>query len=268
MLAITYKNKTQFLALAGLAVFCLLATFLLLPPKASAETKGLALSCRPNTATATVETNGRVSCEGGSAPSETVYVVSTDTKDKSTYPKTRPITVVRIDCGNVAVAKYDKGENIPDKLRCHTSKTPKVTVVETIPSSSNTDPSTCKLSDGTCASCYPVKVKDKETTTTNCIDCNEVACSDSAVECNGDRCDLIKSYVNPIIAVLSALVGLVVVLSLIIGGIQYAASEGDPQKAANAKTRLQKTVFAFVVYIFLYALLQFLIPGGIFNRGP
>lgn len=255
---ITYKNKYQLIVRSGLLACLLLAVFLLAPNRVAAETKGLALSCKPNLATAKVETNGRVSCEGGSAPNETVYVVSTNTKDKSGYPKSRPITIVRIDCGNVAVAKYKKGESIPDKLRCHTSKVPRVTVVDTIAASSNTNPKECKLNDGTCASCYQ---------SGNCIDCSEVACNDQAVECNGDRCDLIKNYVNPFITLLSALVGLVVVMSLIMGGIQYTASEGDPQKAANAKNRLQKTVFAFVLYIFLYALLQFLIPGGIF-RGP
>lgn len=71
---------------------------------------------------------------------------------------------------------------------------------------------------------------------------------------------------NPAVKVLSIIVGIVVVMSLILGGIQYSASEGDPQKAAQARDRIAKTILALLVYIFLYAFLQFLIPGGVFNR--
>jgi hypothetical protein len=90
-------------------------------------------------------------------------------------------------------------------------------------------------------------------------------CGDSAVTCSSSHCDLIAEYLNPFIKALSGIVGLVVVISLIYGGIQYSASEGDPQKAAQAKSRITKTVFAFIVFIFLFALLQFLVPGGVFQ---
>jgi len=59
----------------------------------------------------------------------------------------------------------------------------------------------------------------------------------------------------------------VAVISIILGGIQYSASEGDPQKASQAKSRITKTVFAIVSYFFLYAFLQFIVPGGVFNKG-
>lgn len=114
----------------------------------------------------------------------------------------------------------------------------------------------CTLSNGQCASCYG----------NNCVDCSKTACTDSAIECSQGNCDLINTYINPAIKVLSIIVGIVVVLSIILGGVQYSTSEGDPQKAANAKSRITKTVLALVAYLFLYAFLQFLIPGGAFNR--
>jgi hypothetical protein len=91
------------------------------------------------------------------------------------------------------------------------------------------------------------------------------AVADPAIECDGDRCDFIAKYVNPAIAMLSVVFGLIVIASLIMGGIQYSASQGDPQKVTQAKQRIGNTILAFVVYIFLYAFLQFLVPGGIFR---
>ena len=78
-----------------------------------------------------------------------------------------------------------------------------------------------------------------------------------------NQCGLIEKYFNPFIKLLSIIVGIVVVISIIVGGIQYAGSAGDPQKAAQAKARIFKTVFALIAFIFLYAFLQFIVPGGI-----
>lgn len=77
--------------------------------------------------------------------------------------------------------------------------------------------------------------------------------------------DLVSSYIQPILDVLSGMVGIIVVISLIMGGIEYSAAEGDPQKSAKAKHRISNTIFALVSYFFLYAFLQFLIPGGLFH---
>ena len=68
-----------------------------------------------------------------------------------------------------------------------------------------------------------------------------------------------------IIRFLSAGVGLVIIGSIIVAGIQYSASGGDPQAAAKAKSRISSTLTALVIFIFSYALLNYLIPGGFFN---
>lgn len=100
--------------------------------------------------------------------------------------------------------------------------------------------------------------------------CGGESCIDTAAdpnaECNKENgCDLIAKYVNPAILLLSYSFGLIATLSIIMGGIQYAASAGDPQKVAAAKKRIINTVIAVVAYFFLYAFLQFLIPGGLFK---
>lgn len=78
---------------------------------------------------------------------------------------------------------------------------------------------------------------------------------------------IIGGYVNPVIGVLSALVGVVVVISIIAGGIQYSTSAGDPQKAAKAKSRITNALIALVAFGFLFSFLEFLLPGGFLNSG-
>ncbi len=90
--------------------------------------------------------------------------------------------------------------------------------------------------------------------------------SDPAISCSSNNCDLIAKYVNPAINLFSVLFGLIAVISIILGGISYTTSEGDPQKASKAKSRIMNTIIAVVAYIFLFAFLQFLVPGGAFNR--
>ena len=77
------------------------------------------------------------------------------------------------------------------------------------------------------------------------------------------KCDVIMTYVNPFIKFLSAFVGVAVVASVIIGGIQYSSAGADSSKITAAKNRIRNAIIALVTYIFLFALLNFLIPGGI-----
>lgn len=91
-------------------------------------------------------------------------------------------------------------------------------------------------------------------------------CPDAAIKCTNNQCDLVGKYLNPTINLLSAIFGTVAAMSIIIGGINFSTSEGDPQKAAKAKSRITNTIIAVVAYLFLYAFLQFLVPGGLFNR--
>jgi hypothetical protein len=76
-------------------------------------------------------------------------------------------------------------------------------------------------------------------------------------------CDVITQYVDPTIKLLTALVGVGVLTSIIIGGIQYSSSGGDPSKASAAKNRIRNAIIALVAFILLSAMLNFLIPGGL-----
>ena len=65
-----------------------------------------------------------------------------------------------------------------------------------------------------------------------------------------------------IIRFLSYGVGLIVIASLAYAGIQYATSQGDPQATAKAETRIRSTIIALLIYIFGYAILNYIIPKG------
>jgi hypothetical protein len=80
---------------------------------------------------------------------------------------------------------------------------------------------------------------------------------------NVNQCDLITDYINPAINLISALVGVAVVISLTIGGIQYGSSGGDAQKVTMAKNRIRNSIVALLTFLFLYAMINFLIPGGL-----
>lgn len=110
------------------------------------------------------------------------------------------------------------------------------------------------VNDARCAKCQASSKAD-------CIP--DSVTNNVTAKCDPKVCDLTAKYINPFIKLLSAAVGVVVVLSIIYGAIQYSSSAGDPQKAAKARGHITKTVLALVVYIFFFAFLQFIVPGGV-----
>lgn len=87
-----------------------------------------------------------------------------------------------------------------------------------------------------------------------------------ADECKANACDLVEKYVNPAVNLVSGIFTLIAVISLMLGGIQYASSAGDAQKVTAAKKRISNTIYAIIAYAFLFTFLQWLIPGGLFRN--
>lgn len=75
----------------------------------------------------------------------------------------------------------------------------------------------------------------------------------------------IVDYLIVFINVLSAMVVVVIVGSVIAGGIQYTTAADDPQKVSAAKMRIFNALFAFIIFIFGYAFLQWVVPGGVLH---
>lgn len=75
----------------------------------------------------------------------------------------------------------------------------------------------------------------------------------------------LDDWLQRVVDLLSLAVGLVIVISIIIAGIQYITAGGNAGQVAAAKNRISMAVLAFILFGFTYALLQWLIPGGVFN---
>jgi hypothetical protein len=69
-----------------------------------------------------------------------------------------------------------------------------------------------------------------------------------------------------IIRFLSAGVGIIVIGSVVVGGMQYIGSRGDPQATGQAIGRIRSSIIALIIFIFAYAILNYLIPVSFFNQ--
>lgn len=75
---------------------------------------------------------------------------------------------------------------------------------------------------------------------------------------------IVKRVINPIVKVLSGLVALVIAGSIIYGGIQYSAAGDRADALQAAKKRITNSIIALAVFLLIFTILQWLIPGGIF----
>jgi len=66
-----------------------------------------------------------------------------------------------------------------------------------------------------------------------------------------------------IIRFLSDGVGLIIIGSIVYAGIQYTMSRGDPQAVAAAKDRIRGAIIALIIFIFAYAILDYIVPGAV-----
>lgn len=102
------------------------------------------------------------------------------------------------------------------------------------------------------------------------VTADQAACGSSTGACckdktnNNSDCGII-SRINQIISFLALTVGVAAALGIIIGGIEYSSSGGDPKKTASGKSHITKAVIAVVLFGFLYTFLEFIIPGGFLN---
>lgn len=158
----------------------------------------------------------------------------------------------RKGCTGYGGTIIEKGEPLPDYTIKTDADAQRGTGVGNQPSKSQTtDPAQNEKLEAP----VPLESKDRESLV-NCDGSN-----------NPEKC--LKN--NPIIERLlqainfiSVGVGVIVTAMIIIGGIQYSSAGGNPQKVQAAKNRIVNAIIALVAYFFLFAFLQWLVPGGIF----
>lgn len=83
--------------------------------------------------------------------------------------------------------------------------------------------------------------------------------------CNGNH----NAFVDLLFAIIRFIsdgVGLILIASIIIAGIQYTFSRGEPQEVKLATKRVQSAFSALLIFILAYAILNFIIPNGFFGQ--
>ena len=64
---------------------------------------------------------------------------------------------------------------------------------------------------------------------------------------------------------MAGIVGVGAVLMVIWAGIQYTTARDNAQAVAEAKQKIINVVIGIAAFIFLYAFLNWLVPGGVFK---
>ena len=83
-----------------------------------------------------------------------------------------------------------------------------------------------------------------------------------------DTCDgaAIYSLLAAIIRTLTIGVGILAVIGILLTGIGYLKSSGDPTKKNKARSRLINVGIGIIIYIVLFGIAEFFIPGGVVSH--
>lgn len=84
------------------------------------------------------------------------------------------------------------------------------------------------------------------------------------ISCDGTGAVALNNVLKIVISVLTVLVGIAAVGGLAWASILYAKATDNQASVSEARTLIQNIVIGLLVYVFLLAIVNFLIPGGIF----
>ncbi len=98
----------------------------------------------------------------------------------------------------------------------------------------------------------------------------QVYCPDGKKADNLEKCDGLKNdanksdlmpTINTIINVIIGVVGFVAVIVIILGGVQYTTSAGDPGKVKKAKDTIMYGIIGLVVALLAFAIVNFVLSS-------
>ncbi len=88
----------------------------------------------------------------------------------------------------------------------------------------------------------------------------------SIIDCGGATGeDAVIGLIKIVIQIMTGGIGILAVGAVIVGGLIYASSNGSPEKLKKAHDIWQNTVIGLILFAFLVAITNFLIPGGVFG---
>ncbi len=93
--------------------------------------------------------------------------------------------------------------------------------------------------------------------------------STSVIDCGADDNEGsgIFAILNIILTILTYGVGIAATVGFVVSGIQYATARDDAGQLSRAKNRIIQIIIGLFLYAGMWAVLNFLLPGGLFNNG-
>ena len=76
----------------------------------------------------------------------------------------------------------------------------------------------------------------------------------------------IGSVLISIINIMAAGVGIMAVGGIVYASVLYASAAGSAEQVKKAKEMIRNVIIGVVLYGLMYGLLNYIIPGGVFNR--
>lgn len=83
----------------------------------------------------------------------------------------------------------------------------------------------------------------------------------SLAECNIEKDDSLIDTISVIINVILGLLGLIAVIFIILGGVTFVTSSGDPGKVKKGKDTILYGVIGLVVALLAYAIVNFVLTS-------
>jgi hypothetical protein len=90
--------------------------------------------------------------------------------------------------------------------------------------------------------------------------------TDKACGTSSSSDNLIMQIIRSAILFLVAGIGVVMTGVLAVAGLQYMTARGNPQAVSAAKMKIFNVVVGFILYIMTTAIMNFLVPGGLFTK--
>lgn len=95
---------------------------------------------------------------------------------------------------------------------------------------------------------------------TSIIKCDQENSEKGGLEDNG-----VWGLLLLVVNIMTAGVGIVAVGGIVYGSILYASAGGNTEQVKKAIVTIRNVVIGLIAFVAMYAILQFLIPGGVFT---
>lgn len=87
----------------------------------------------------------------------------------------------------------------------------------------------------------------------------------SVIECTGEGEEALFDIIKQVIRILTGAIFVIAIGAVVFGAVLYTSSGDSPEGIKKARTIWVNTVIGMIMYAFMVAITNFLIPGGVFD---